>query len=78
MHGWRKADHSQARYIRVLETAWMCHIRGAFYITSIAFGISARPFVAEGASVKLSHLVTGPLVVSRKAEAKNKQEYNVD
>ena len=33
---------------------------------------------AEGASVKLSHLVTGPLVVSRKAEANNKQEYNVD
>jgi hypothetical protein len=33
---------------------------------------------AEGASVKLSPLVTGPLVVSRKAEANNKQEYNVD
>ena len=47
MLGWRKADHSQARYIRVLETAWKCHIRGAFYIISIAFGISARPIRSQ-------------------------------
>ena len=47
MLGWRKADHSQARCIRVLETAWKCHIRGAFYIISIAFGISARPIRSQ-------------------------------
>lgn len=79
MLGWRKADHSQARYIRVLETAWKCHIRGGFlYYKYCLRHFRTTHSFAEGASVKLSHLVTGPLVVSRKAEANNKQEYNVD
>ena len=75
MHGWRKADHSQAWYNRVLETAWMCHLRGAFYIINIAFGISAGPIRSQKVLPSSCHTWwLGPEWLAEKAEANNKQE----